>query len=192
MFYSTAFLHLVGAGMMAVRVTEAGVIPGMIARINLRAEGSLESRQTGTNPAGPPQCETQCDPITSVVAAGCQISTCCQASFEMGYFNCLECVGQAFNLTDYSPDQLALDGKAHQCMRKCRILASDTYLSRTKSKSATVLRFKCTCFDMASSVTRPGLPLSISFLSTLSQATVTSIPLQPHLPRLLLRLGLGR
>ncbi|KAF8966432.1 hypothetical protein BDZ97DRAFT_1698567 [Flammula alnicola] len=172
MFHSTAFLYLVVAGMMA----EAGVIPGLIARINLRAEGSLESRQTGTNPAVPPQCETQCDPINSVIAAGCQISTCCQASFEMGYFNCFECVGQAVNLTDYSAIQQTLDGNSGFSLPKLTFPGQNPNrpLSSVSSAPASTL---------ASSVTRPGLPLSTSFLSTLSQTTVTSVSLTPIAPQ---------
>ncbi|KAF8898145.1 hypothetical protein CPB84DRAFT_1780975 [Gymnopilus junonius] len=148
----------------------------------------LERRQTGTTsvPDVPPGCETTCDPVNSVLSAGCTVSTCCQSTFEMEYFNCFECVANALNVTDFSVPQEDLDALVDACAALSLALPKLTFPGQNPNRTISSVA------SSASSTASSGSPsptaqitvsnpaqtslFSTSSTSQLAQSTVTSIP----------------
>jgi len=76
-------------GMLIGPIEAAPELYAPVARVNLERQFiSLEHRQASPPvDSVPPQCEAGCDPVNTALSSGCPATTCCQASFEMGYFN---------------------------------------------------------------------------------------------------------
>ncbi|PPQ68358.1 hypothetical protein CVT26_005920 [Gymnopilus dilepis] len=149
----------------------------------------LHRRQTGTSsiPAVPAGCESTCDPVNTAVAAGCTPSACCQPSFEMGFFNCFECVGNATHVTDFSEPQQDVDALVDTCAALGFALPKLTFpgqnpnrtISSVASSKASTAASSST-LGIASQITISD-PSQTSLLSTTStsqlvQSTVTSPP----------------
>ncbi|KAK0467823.1 uncharacterized protein EV420DRAFT_1473649 [Desarmillaria tabescens] len=72
----------------------------------------IVGRQTSNIPS---QCQTPCTAASALVNANCTPAQCCTSSFENNYVSCIECVGSAANITDYSSFQTIVDELVVQC-----------------------------------------------------------------------------
>ncbi|KAF8414959.1 hypothetical protein L210DRAFT_691177 [Boletus edulis BED1] len=57
----------------------------------------------------PSQCTSTCGPVSNEVSLGCPVTACCTTTFETQYYNCLECVGMALNVANFSAAQNSLN-----------------------------------------------------------------------------------
>ncbi|KIM42931.1 hypothetical protein M413DRAFT_26892 [Hebeloma cylindrosporum] len=141
----------------------------LLVRIDLERRASFAARQTGGGtgiPQVPSQCQSICNPVNTVISAGCTPSSCCQASFEMAYFNCFLCVGQASGLTDYTEIQTVLDEVVNECALIGNDLPKLTFPGQNPNRTLSAV---------------PNLPSSTGTASTsrVSQTTVTSVNITP-------------
>ncbi|KAK0490514.1 hypothetical protein IW261DRAFT_17929 [Armillaria novae-zelandiae] len=63
----------------------------------------------------PSQCQMPCSAASDLVNADCTPAQCCTSSFETNYVSCIECVGSAANVTDYSQFQTIVDQLVVSC-----------------------------------------------------------------------------
>jgi len=152
----------------------------------------LERRQTGTTspPDVPAGCESSCDPVSSALAAGCTAATCCQSSFEMGYFSCFECAANASNVTDFSVPQQDLDELIDLCAALGLALPKLTFPGQNPNRTlSTIANSAANTASSSTSSTPAAVPSQItisnpaqtSLFSTTStsqlvQSTVASLP----------------
>ncbi|KAJ7727921.1 hypothetical protein B0H16DRAFT_1589734 [Mycena metata] len=90
-------------------VAGAGLIPTSARRtVGLRAR-SL--------PVIPKTCQTDCAPFGPFFdGAACAVTQCCSAVFQMAYFDCFLCVGNATGATDYTIAQDYVDVLTTSCI----------------------------------------------------------------------------
>jgi hypothetical protein len=147
----------------------------LVGRVDLQRQViTLETRQTSTIPNAPPQCQSICNPINTAVASGCPVASCCQTSFEMGYFNCFQCAAQASNVTDFSLPQQVIDDLVIDCSLHGVSLPKLTYPGQNPN------RVLSTMSVAPSTSSTAGLSQTTVFSVTpsppISQTTITAPP----------------
>ncbi|KAJ7477226.1 hypothetical protein B0H11DRAFT_2030314 [Mycena galericulata] len=148
---------------------------------------SLNRRQ---NDDLPPQCDTTCDPINTLLASqACDTdpAQCCTTSFQSGYFSCLECVGFADNVTaaGFAVAQTTLDNLTILCSEDGFALPELTLPGQNPNRTlatASAGSSPSSSRPAFSQVTISALPSSTPATPTVSQKTVTAPPTQPASP----------
>ncbi|KAG2038539.1 hypothetical protein BDR03DRAFT_954344 [Suillus americanus] len=123
-------------------------------------------RQSST----PSQCTSICDPVQSEVNAGCPITACCTQSFETSYYNCLLCVGTAYNTTDYSQAQTDLDQLYVACYDYGYSLQELTFPGQNPSRTLSTSSPVGT--STGTSPTSVSVPTSVSASTSIIQTTI--------------------
>ncbi|KAJ6516386.1 hypothetical protein C8R45DRAFT_1087461 [Mycena sanguinolenta] len=139
---------------------------------------ALHKRQSGIPPV-PSQCASTCDPVNVILQTDtCPPSTCCTTSFQMAYFQCLECVFAAANATTaaYAQGQTVLDNITVSCFADGFPLPELTLPGQNPNRSLS------TSLGTQSSV-KSNSQITVSTLSasptTMPQRTVTALSTQP-------------
>jgi len=132
----------------------------------------------------PPQCIANCNPVNALIAAQCSPQQCCTGTFETEYYNCLLCVGQAANVTDYSTAQGLLTEFEQACQSEGLDIPTlflpgqgSSLGSATSSKPAGSTRPPTSTRPPASSASQNNNTSTSS--SSVSEITVLSIPPSP-------------
>ncbi|KDR74500.1 hypothetical protein GALMADRAFT_141530 [Galerina marginata CBS 339.88] len=169
----TSFLLVMVAGLLVGRIEATHELSAPAPRVNLERHFiSLGRRQT-TIPDVPSQCTTVCNPVNTAIASGCPITTCCQSSFEMGYFNCFQCFENAINETDYAAAQQVLDALVSECTSKGFSLQKLTFPGQNPNRTLSSV-----VIPSSSQTTAPSQSTVFTATPTppLSQSTVTALP----------------
>ncbi|KAJ6627338.1 hypothetical protein B0H10DRAFT_1993999 [Mycena sp. CBHHK59/15] len=143
----------------------------------------LHGRQGGV-PSVPPECESTCDPVNTILATNtCPPAECCTELFQSAYFNCLKCVGLALNATaaDFAVAQQDVDLLTVSCFNFGFTLPELTLPGQNASRTlATSSRVSASATHV-SQITISALPSSLtapsSLPATISQKTVTTQPM---------------
>ncbi|KAF8803933.1 hypothetical protein BYT27DRAFT_7109025 [Phlegmacium glaucopus] len=139
------------------------MLAGLTARIDLGPVDiyAFHRRQTTGGVPAPPECESTCNPVNSILTSAntCTPSQCCSASFENSYFNCFVCVATTVNLTDYSVPQSLIDTLYDLCASLGIQLPVLTFPGQNASRPLSSVQ----------SLPSPQTPIS----------TTTSLPLPP-------------
>ncbi|KAF8883396.1 hypothetical protein BD779DRAFT_1472482 [Infundibulicybe gibba] len=107
MFYLPAFVATFGylSLIQAVLLPQDHDFPRSLHRLSIRQQP----------PNVPDQCKSNCDPVNTMIANDCTPAQCCTDTFEREYGNCLRCVGEASNVTDYTVPQQTIDLLFEKC-----------------------------------------------------------------------------
>ncbi|KAG1767735.1 hypothetical protein EV702DRAFT_747849 [Suillus placidus] len=118
----------------------------------------------------PSQCTPTCDPVQSELNSGCPITACCTQSFETSYYNCLLCVGTAYNATDYTQAQADVDQLYVSCYGYGYSLQELTFPGQNPSRTLSTSSHAGTSTVVSTS------PASVSSFTSVSAPTqATSI-----------------
>ncbi|KAG2345039.1 hypothetical protein BDR05DRAFT_145573 [Suillus weaverae] len=122
----------------------------------------------------PSQCTSTCDPVQSELNSGCPITACCTQSFETSYYNCLLCVGTAYNATDYTQAQADVDNLYVSCVDYGYSLQELTFPGQNPSRTLSTSSHAGTSTSPASvsSFTSVSAPTQVTSISK----TVTVLP----------------
>ncbi|KAF5371964.1 hypothetical protein D9615_008064 [Tricholomella constricta] len=125
-------------------------------------------------PNVPQQCKADCDPVNTIIANQCAPKECCTATFETQYYNCLLCVGNSLNITDYTAPQDTLDLFQQQCARNGLPIPTLTLPGQGASSGASAPP------NPAPTSTRPGpTPTSRSGTSSTTPLPTLPVPSPP-------------
>ncbi|KAK0242243.1 hypothetical protein EDD85DRAFT_810557 [Armillaria nabsnona] len=118
----------------------------------------------------PSQCQTSCSAASDLVNADCTPTQCCTSSFENNYVSCIECVGSAANLTDYSQFQTIVDQLVVLCSANGIAIPKITFPGQDPNRQLSTSAIPSSTSGAASG-TGGGSSTSISH-STISQTSV--------------------
>ncbi|TFL05467.1 hypothetical protein BDV98DRAFT_560103 [Pterulicium gracile] len=134
----------------------------------------------------PTQCVESCSPVENIIRTSCTVIECCTEAFEAAYFDCLSCVGQALNVTDYSPAQHSFDTLIAACgVRQIDLGTNRTFPGEDPDRviaTSSLLESASAAFQpnstdvLPSSLTSQANITDLPGASSSSQATVTDAP----------------
>ncbi|KAJ6567380.1 hypothetical protein DFH09DRAFT_918771 [Mycena vulgaris] len=155
-------------------------IPWPAGNRSLRLGLALVSRQSSISDV-PPQCASSCDPIITILELpSCAPEQCCAGSFQLGYFNCLKCVGLAFNVTaaGFVQPQTLIDGALISCSKEGFPLPELTFPGQNPNRTLATLSGSHSAQSTRSQITISALPSDVlaTTSNTISQKTVTALP----------------
>ncbi|KAG7446064.1 uncharacterized protein BT62DRAFT_1076461 [Guyanagaster necrorhizus] len=123
----------------------------------------------------PPQCQTPCSAAMALVSANCSPSECCTSSFENNYVACIECVGTAANITDYSQYQTVVDQLVVECSIQGIVIPEVTFPGQNANRPLSTSAIASSTSNTVSGTSSGGsTPISHSTISETSVITATS------------------
>ncbi|KAF9005185.1 hypothetical protein BDQ17DRAFT_1541167 [Cyathus striatus] len=142
-------------------------------RIDVGLTRKLQVRQSDI-PNVPAVCKSTCDPITTIIASNdCTPSTCCTSQFETGYFDCFQCVGQTFNVTDYTDAQQILDDLVVECTQLGLVIPKLTFPGQDPNRPLTSISISGSATGSDNPIPSVSVPV-VSSRSTITSAFVTT------------------
>jgi len=137
----------------------------------------------------PSQCQTPCSAANALIGANCTQPQCCTSGFENDYVSCIDCVGSAANITDYTVPQTTVDELVVSCSLKGivipkvtfpgqdpnRQLATSAIASSTSGAVSGTGGGSSTPISLSTSVVTPVTSQTATSISSISRSTITSI-----------------
>ncbi|PBK73116.1 hypothetical protein ARMSODRAFT_715979 [Armillaria solidipes] len=138
----------------------------------------------------PSQCQTPCSAANALISANCTQPQCCTSGFENDYVSCIECVGSAANITDYTVPQTTVDELVVSCSLKGIVIPKVTFPGQDPNRQLATSAIASPTSGAASgtgggSSTPTSLSTSIitpvtsqtaaASISSISRSTITSI-----------------
>ncbi|CAA7259569.1 unnamed protein product [Cyclocybe aegerita] len=160
----------------------ADILMGRIHWLEELGGNAILPRQTGNPlPNVPPQCTATCNPVNTVLAAGCPISQCCQASFATGYYNCFLCVEGALGINDFTVAQGIVDNLVTTCASRGFAIPKLTFPGQNPDRPLSTAI--ATTASIRSTTSQVGVTTAVSTTSTqITQSTVTQSSISPTTP----------
>jgi len=152
-----------------IRLSLALCLSTIVVSASPNLVSNLHVRQSGV-PNIPAQCAVTCDAPNTLIAANCTIAQCCTTQFETEYFQCLQCVGMAANLTDYTPAQALITNLTLACEAGGVTLPDLFFNLTTGAEISSAVIPASTSSSVSTSLTSPTI---------VSQATITTAPSPP-------------
>ncbi|KAK0231294.1 hypothetical protein IW262DRAFT_1343357 [Armillaria fumosa] len=116
----------------------------------------------------PSQCQTPCSAADALISANCTQPQCCTSEFESNYVSCIECVGNAANITDYTLPQTTVDELVVSCSLKGIVIPKVTFPGQNPNRQLATSA-------VASSTSRAVSGTGSGSNTLTSQSTITSI-----------------
>lgn len=116
----------------------------------------------------PSQCQTPCSAADALISANCTQPQCCTSEFESNYVSCIDCVGNANNITDYTLPQTTVDELVVSCSLKGIVIPKVTFPGQNPNRQLATSA-------VASSASRAVSGTGSSSSTLTSQSTITSI-----------------
>ncbi|TFK70248.1 hypothetical protein BDN72DRAFT_551801 [Pluteus cervinus] len=125
--------------------------------------GRRQGSAGGVTP--PPPCTSICAPVLPLLGAACPTEECCNEQFDLSFFACLVCVGEANENPDFGPAQAQLDQLTQQCAAQSAPIAPLTIPSASLSSV------------IESAIANSLGPLTASTDSVLPTSILTQLPI---------------
>ncbi|KAK0191443.1 hypothetical protein F5146DRAFT_601551 [Armillaria mellea] len=131
----------------------------------------------------PSQCQTPCSAADALVSANCTQPQCCTSGFENDYVTCVECVGNAANITNYTLPQTTVDELVVSCSLKGIVIPKVTFPGQDPNRQLATSVIAAsgtgdgssTPTSLLTSVVTPATSQIAASISSISRSTITSI-----------------